>query len=369
VPGQRDKSVTDARTATVVGAGVFGSSIARELARRGWDVTLVEQYVPGNVRSASGGDTRLLRFSHGENEWYSRLVLRALELWRELEVETGTRLFEPVGLAWFDSGGSDFTAESEATLRRLGIACERLTPDEGRRLFPSLGGDDLRSVLFEPAAGVLNARQATRALARDVPLETYRADPADPPRADVVVWACGAWLPQLFPRLVELTITRRDVFFLGVDGAWAGTPGFCDYDAAFYGHGELAGLGMKIAPDAPGAEIDPDTLDRLPSPANERLVRDYAARRFPALAGAPVIGARVCQYSLTGDTHFLFAQHPERDDWWLVGGGSGHGFKHGPALAEYVAECVEGRREPEPFHALGPRSGNAGLRGAVRERQ
>ncbi len=161
-------------TATVVGAGVFGASTARELARRGWDVTLVEQYTPGTVRSASGGDTRLHRFAHGDLEWYTQLARRALELWRELEVESGTRLFEPVGVAWFDSGDGDFSERSEATLQRLGIRCERLTPEEARRLYPSLGGDDLRSVLFEPDAGLLYARQATQALAHGLRLETRR---------------------------------------------------------------------------------------------------------------------------------------------------------------------------------------------------
>jgi sarcosine oxidase len=353
--------------AVVVGAGVFGASSARELVRRGWDVTVVEQYTPGTVRAESGGDTRLLRFAHGDVEWYTLLARRALDLWRELEDETRTRLFEDVGVAWFDSGDGDFLRRSERVLARNGIAHDRLTPAEARTLFPSLGGDDLRSVLLEPEAGVLHARRATQALARDLTLETRRATPSDPPRADVVVWACGAWLPQLFPHEVELKVTRRDVFFFGVDGAWVGAPGFADYDSAFYGHGELCGLGMKIAPDLPGEEVNADTLERKALPENEQAAREYAARRFPALTGAPLIGARVCQYSLTTDTHFVVARHPERADWWLVGGGSGHGFKHGPALGEYVADCIEGRREPEPFHALGPRTGQAGLRTAIVE--
>jgi glycine/D-amino acid oxidase-like deaminating enzyme len=354
-------------SAVVVGAGVFGVSTARELARRGWDVTVVEQYTPGTVRSASGGDTRLIRFAHGDVEWYSLMARRALDLWQELEAETGTRLFEPVGVAWFDSGDGDFTTRSEETLQRLGMPAERLTPEEARHLYPSLGGDDLRSVLLEPDAGVLYARLATQALARGLRIETGRVTPAQPPEADVVIWACGAWLSKTFPGLVELRISRRDVFFFGVDGTWAGTPGFCDYDAPAYGHGELGGLGMKIAPDGPGEEVDPDSLDRLPLASNERLARAYAARRFPSLARAPLIGARVCQYTLTGDTHFLVGRHPEHPSWWLLGGGSGHGFKHGPALGEYVADCVEGAREPEPFHALGPREGNAGLRTGTTE--
>jgi glycine/D-amino acid oxidase-like deaminating enzyme len=358
-------------SAVVVGAGVFGAATARELHRRGFEVTLVEQYTPGNVRSGSGGDTRLLRFSHGDKDWYTLSALRSLELWRELEKQTGVRLFEPVGVAWFECGYSGFTLRSEATLNRLGVPCERLTPGEARRrLYPSLGGDELQSVLFEPTAGVLRARVATRALASTVRVEAGRPTPGDPPRADVVVWACGSWIGMLFPDLVELQISRRDVFFFGVDASWERAPGFCEYDGPYgpnYGHGELTGIGMKIAPDRDGGEVDPDRLERLPDPTMQARARTYTARRFPSLAGAPIVGARVCQYDLTADTHFLVARHPEQPNWWLVGGGSGHGFKHGPALAEYVADCVEGKREPEPFHALGPREPGASLRTSTSE--
>lgn len=357
-------------TAAVVGAGVFGAATARELQRRGFDVTLVEQHTPGNTRSGSGGDTRLLRFAHSDEEWYTRSAMRSLELWRALEQESGLRLFEPVGIAWLQCAEARaFTDRSEQTLARLGIPTERLDPIEAKRLFPSIGGEGLESVLFEPTAGVLHARAATRALAAGVRVVPGRPTPDDPPRADVVVWACGSWLGSLFPAQVELQISRRDVFFFGVDASWEGTPGFCEYDGPFgpnYGHGEISGLGMKIAPDRHFAEVDPDALERLPDAEMARRARAYAAERFPALADAPITGTRVCQYDLTSDSHFIVSRHPEEPTWWLLGGGSGHGFKHGPALAEYVADCVEGLREPEPFHGLGPRTGHAGLRTAER---
>jgi sarcosine oxidase len=354
-------------SACVVGAGVFGASISRELALRGWDVTLVEQYAPGTVRSASGGDTRLLRIAHGDADWYGEMAWRARAKWIELQESTRTRIWEPVGLAWFAHRDDGFEARSRASLERLGVPCDWLTPDDARDLFPSVRVDDLTGVLFEPEAGVLHARRATQLLVEDgerlgVEFGAARCLPADEPQGDVVVWACGPWLASLFPREVELKVTRRDVFFFGADAGWRGTPGFCEYDAAYYGHGELGGLGVKVAPDLPGEEVDPDTLDRIPLPAWEAAARSYAARRFPALAEAPVIGTRVCQYDLSVDTHFIADRHPERDSWWLVGGGSGHGFKHGPAFAEYVADCIEGKREREPFHALGVRSGDAGLR-------
>ncbi|HZU20664.1 MAG TPA: FAD-dependent oxidoreductase [Gaiellaceae bacterium] len=356
--------------ALVVGAGVTGASVARELAIRGWDVTLAEQYAPGTIRSASGGDTRLLRAAHGGEEWYTQLAWRARTLWLELQQETGTRIWEPTGLAWFAQSADGFETRSVASLERAGIACEWRPPSEAHDLFPAFAPDGLEGVLWEPDAGVLHARRATQLLADDgerrgVRPRAGRIVPADDPAADVVVWACGAWLPALFPEHVEVRVERRDVFFFGADASWRDTPGWVDYDAGFYGHGDVGGLGVKVAPDLPSDEVDPDTVERVPLRERERSARAYAGRRFPALAGAPLVGARVCQYDLSSDTHFLLDRHPERASWWLVGAGSGHGFKHGPALAEYVADCAEGARDPEPFHALGPRSGNARLRTAA----
>ena len=354
-------------SAIVVGAGVFGAATARELALRGWDVTLYEQYAPGTVRSASGGDTRLSRDAHGDADWYARMARAARVHWLELQEQTRTRIWEPVGVAWFARRADGFEGRSRPSLDRLGVPYEWLDPDDGRRLFPSLKVDDLAAVLYEPEAGVVHARRATQLLVElgeriGVRFESRRCLPGDDPPADVVVWACGPWLASLFPEHLDLKVTRRDVFFFGADASWRGAPGFCEYDAAYYGHGEIAGLGVKVAPDLAGDEIDPDTLERMPLPSWQQAARSYAARRFPALAGAPVIGTRVCQYDLSTDTHFIVDRHPERSSWWVVGGSSGHGFKHGPALAEYVADCVEGTREREPFHALGARTGDAGLR-------
>jgi sarcosine oxidase len=354
-------------SAFVVGAGVFGASIARELATRGWAVTAAEQYTPGTVRSASGGDTRLLRMAHGDNAWYAEMARRARALWIELQEASRVRIFEPIGVAWFAHSDDGFESRSRTVLDELGVANEWLAPDEAARLYPSFAGDDLAAVLFEPDAGVLHARRATQLLVEEAERLGARfvpghVTPADDPRGDVVVWACGPWLRSLFPGLVEVKVSRRDVFFFGADAGWRDTPGFCDYDDTFYGHGELGGLGVKVAPDFAGGEIDPDTLDRRPLPAWEDAARAYAARRFPSLARAPLVGSRVCQYDLSADTHFIVDRHPERASWWIVGGGSGHGFKHGPAFAQYVVDCIDGSREREPFHALGPRAGDAGLR-------
>ena len=364
-------------SAVIVGAGVFGGSLALRLVSSGWEVTLVEQYPPGHVRAASGGESRLIRFSHGSSAWYTRSAWRALELWRELEQEAGAELFVPSGVAWFLTSLEGWGAESERVLREEGIAVERLSPEEGARLFPSFDGTGLASVLYEPEAGVLRARDATRVIAeqavakgarfiaaRAVPEGDAVSVDGERLEADRIVWACGAWLAKLFPDLAELRVTRQDVYFFGAPPDWQApsVPAWVDFDGGVYGVGDLDGRGFKASPDSEGPDFDPDAEDRVPSAEKEREARDYLALRFPALAGAPLVGTRSCPYSLTADTNFLVAPHPEHERVWLLGGGSGHGFKHGPALAEYVAGLLEEKEQPDPAFALGPRPPGGGLR-------
>jgi glycine/D-amino acid oxidase-like deaminating enzyme len=364
-------------SAVIVGAGVFGGSLALRLVSSGWDVTLVEQYPPGHVRAASGGESRLIRFSHGASDWYTRSAWRARELWRELERESGTELFVPSGVAWFLRNPEGWGAEAERVLREEGIPVERLSPDEGARFFPSFDGQGLDSILYEPEAGVLRARDATRviseqAIARGARFMAGRAAPdgekvvvgEERLEADHVVWAGGAWLAALFPEVVDLRVTRQDVYFFGAPTGWQApsVPGWVDFEGGVYGVGDLDGRGFKASPDSEGPAFDPDAEDRVPSEDKEREARDYIAMRFPALAGAPLVGTRSCPYSLTADTNFLVAPHPEHDSVWLLGGGSGHGFKHGPALAEYMQGLLEGREDPDPAFALGSRAPGGGLR-------
>jgi glycine/D-amino acid oxidase-like deaminating enzyme len=366
-----------------VGGGVFGGSLALELVTSGWEVTLVEQYAPGHVRAASGGESRLIRCSHGANDWYTQSAWRALELWRELERESGIELFVPSGVAWFFRSSEGWGAESERVLREQGIPVERLSPQEADRLFPSFDGEDLDSVLYEPAAGVLRARDATRviseqAVARGARFVSGTAAPAQGSvivdaehlEADRVIWACGAWLARLFPDLVELRVTRQDVYFYGAPPEWQApsVPGWVDFEGGVYGVGDLDGRGFKASPDREGPAFDPDSSDRVASDEKEREAREYLGLRFPALAEAPLVGTRSCPYSLTVDTNFLIAPHPEHEQVWLLGGGSGHGFKHGPALAEYVHGLLDGKEQPDAAFGLGTRAPGGGLRAPWIER-
>ena len=364
-------------SAIVVGAGIFGASLARHLAGDGWHVSLVDKDRPGHDRGASGDASRLLRSAHGADYWYARSARRARELWRQLEEESGTRLFEEVGVAWLARSPDGWEAESERTLRDEGIPVERLEPDAGRELFPSFDPDGLEFVLVEPEAGVVRARSALlamvdQAVGAGAQLVLGEAHPVgaavelDGERrsADIVVWACGAWLAGLFPELVELRVTKQDILYFEAGDEWRTppVPAWVDYEAAFYGHGSLDGRAVKLVSDAIGPPFDPDLAAEV-SPESERATRAFAVTRFPSLAEAPLASGRVCPYALTADTNFIVAPHSEHESVWILGGGSGHGFKHGPALAEYVAGLFAGA-EPDPMFALGPRGSGGGLRTA-----
>ena len=366
-------------SAVIAGAGVFGASLAHRLTLSGWNVTVVDPYPPGHVRAASGHESRLIRFAHGADRWYVRSARRARGLWRDLEAETGRSLMIECGVAWFARRNDGWEAQSEEALLAEDIPVVHMGVDEAAALFPTFDGEGLAFVLYEPEAGILRARDAVHALmhvtlaagARLVP-GVARPDGdavlVDGERlaADRIVWACGAWLPSIFPGLVDLRVTKQDVFHFGNDASWScpPIPGWVEYDAAVYGTGDVDGHGVKVAPDQEGPQFDPDADSRVASADNERLARAYIGKRFPGLSGAPLVGTRTCPYALTQDTNFVIARHPEHERVWIFGGGSGHGFKHGPALAEYVQELLEERAQPDARFALGERHPAMGLRTA-----
>ena len=365
----------DHPSAVVVGAGVFGAAIADAFAGRDWDVTLVEQVAPAQARGASGDVSRILRCAHGDDfddAWLTRSARTARAGWRALEDETGRRLFIPSGAAWFDAGGDPWLARAERFLHDEGILSERLAPAAAADLFPSLSTDGLHSVLYEPEAGTVLAREAVRALAeraqrRGARLVVDRAVPHGGKArlsdgvvagADWTVWACGPWLGALFGAAAPVQPTAQDLFWWGAPPGWEAdaVPAWVDMASRAYGMGDVDGTGLKAVVESVGAPLDPEAGERLSSPETEAHTRRLISQRFPALASAPVVARRVMPYESTPDERFLLGPHPEHPNVWLAGGGSGQGFKHGPALGAYVADRLDGRAAPEARFAAGPRA-------------
>ncbi|HEX6732588.1 MAG TPA: FAD-dependent oxidoreductase [Pyrinomonadaceae bacterium] len=370
----------------VVGAGVFGAWTSYQLCRAGASVILIDAYGPANSRASSGGESRIIRLGYGPDEIYTRSAMRSFTLWHELfhrlEDETADAKLEPLfhrtGVLWLAHETDKYCEATLRSLKNVGAKFERLEYEELLRRYPQLELGPVTWGILESEAGALMARRAVRSLctrAREDGV-TYLEQAIVPPRshgrldslmtssgskisADKFVFACGPWLPKLFPSLLgnRFHITRQEVFFFGVPAGDdrfnpARLPIWIDFNDLVYALPNVDGRGFKIAIDAHGPSFDPDLGERVVSAQGLSDVRNYLRQRVPALANAPVAETRVCQYENTANGDFLVDAHPEIENLWLVGGGSGHGFKHGPAVGDYVTQLIAGNLKPEPRFSL-----------------
>jgi monomeric sarcosine oxidase len=362
----------------VVGAGVFGAWTAWHLAKRKQRVLLLEAYGPGHSRASSGGETRIIRMSYGPDEIYTRWSQRSLVQWRDLFAASGERLFHQTGVLWLAGKDEMRLCDSAGCLQRCGITHQIFDHADLEKRYPQVNFDSITHGLLEPESGVLLARRAVSCTAQNAVQKgvTMKAAQVVPPQgtgqlefidtasgecisAGKFVFACGPWLGKMFPEWLSSRIfpTRQEVFFFAPPAgdtrfAPPTLPTWLFQDDEVYGLPDIESRGLKLACDKHGETIDPDTRSRLVSPAGAEWARTYVAHRFPALKDAPIVETRVCQYENTSSGDFLIDRHPELSNVWLVGGGSGHGFKHGPALGEYVANLLLGEGTAEPQFAL-----------------
>jgi sarcosine oxidase len=350
----------------VIGAGVFGAWTAWHLGRRGKRVLLADAYGPGNARASSAGESRIIRMGYGADELYTRWSVISMGMWKQFFAGMGERLFHETGVLWL-AGKDDVRVQQTAeTLRRCGVAFDELEPAELQRRYPQIGLDGITKGLLEPHSGVLMARRAVAAVVEDAvrgdveyrvahivephgagAIGAVKASSGERIEASTFVFTCGAWLGKIFPDVLGLRIfpTRQEVFFFGVPAgdirfAPPALPTWLFQEDEIYGMPDLESRGLKIAVDRHGERVDPDTQSRLTSAEGAEEARRFVEQRFPGLRGAPIVETRVCQYENTCNGDFLIDQHPEMENVWLVGGGSGHGFKHGPAVGEMVAESI-----------------------------
>jgi sarcosine oxidase len=368
----------------VVGAGVFGAWTAWHLARRGQNLLFVDAYGPGNSQASSGGESRIIRMGYGADELYTRWAMRSLVQWKELFAETASSpaLFHETGVLWLGSKEYVRLNAMTAVLTRCKVPFEALSSSTIAERYPQFSSHDLGTGILETESGVLMGRRAVAAVverAQSLGVDYQQALVTPPNAADTrssrldaistsdgerisagqFVFACGAWLGKIFPEILGARIfpSRQEVFFFGVppgDSRFSvpSLPTWLIQADEVYGMPDLESRGFKIAFDSHGERVDPDTLTRMVSAESIERVREYVAKRFPALANAPIVETRVCQYENTSNGDFLIDRHPEMNNVWFAGGGSGHGFKHGPAFGEYVTQQILDGGRAEPRFAL-----------------
>lgn len=353
----------------VVGAGILGSWTASALASRGFDVTLVDQFGPGNARASSGGESRTIRFAHGADELLTEWSMQSVAHWQELDRGWHEPLQAIAGATWLIRDGEDdrWEESSASTLGRYGAEYRWLDADEIQNIYGRTAVRGFSRGLFEPEAGLLYARRSVRAIVarcreQGVTVLSSRAQPTadggvvlgdgSPIERDHVVWACGPWLGRLFES-VTITALRQHIFYFG--GSRLGLdqmPLWLDRTSMVYGSGDLTGRGIKINTDREFVEADLDGDDRLADPATLGWLRQYLSEHFPGLADRPVTGSETNQYEMSVNGDFLIDRLPGESAWWIVGGGSGQGFKHAPMIGAEAANLLAGASPTSPRFSL-----------------
>ena len=377
-PAQRSGSAKSGGfDVAIVGSGVFGAWTARQLQSRGLKVALIDEYGPASSRASSGGETRVIRMGYGAQESYSKWSWDSLSQWKALERTTGERLFTETGMLFLARERDPLTLESVTTLKKLAIPHEVLERPELQKRYPQIDLGPITWALSEPRSGALFARRSVQVVAREFRKAggEFILGRADAPATDAAVtsikvgdrtvtatnfvFACGPWLGKVFPDVLGDRIfpTRQEVFYFGVppgDDRFGPPkmPTWIDFGAEIYGIPDLETRGFKVAIDKHGPKFDPDAGQRIVTEESTALVRAFVAERFPALKDAPIVGSEVCQYENSSNGDFLIDRHPKHSNVWLVGGGSGHGFKHGPALGAYVADRITKGGPTDPKFSL-----------------
>ncbi len=384
----RAASGGSAWTTIVVGAGTFGAWTAWNLLRKGERVLLLDAWGPAHARASSGGESRVTRTAYGADEVYTRMAWDSLADWRWLSERSGLPVFHQTGVLFFFQREEPYLTQSIEVHQRLKLPTEALRRPELARRFPQVNWEGVEIGLWEPQCGALMARRAVQTLVAEfvkaggeyrtaavlppkVPaagasgearLDAVRTASGEVLRAERYVFACGPWLPKVFPEALGSRIfpTRQEVFFFAPEAGDtrfqpAHFPTWADFNSGdiYYGMPDLEARGFKIAHDKHGPAIDPDTGDRTLSAAALAEVRAFMKMRFPALASRPLVESRVCQYENSSNGDLLIDRHPAWSDVWLVGAGSGHGFKHSPAVGKYTADLITGTlKAVEPRFSL-----------------
>jgi glycine/D-amino acid oxidase-like deaminating enzyme len=358
-------------TIAVIGAGAFGGWASLFLLRNLYKVILIDAWGPGNSRSSSGDETRVIRSTYGANEFYFDLNVRALQLWKEHEERWKKSLFINKGVLWMCyEAHTPLVDDSMPYAHKHKTEYLKLTNKELHDRFKILNTDDLSHAYLDPFGGCLNARVSCQAVHQAFIEEggAYVQDYVQPGlinngrltelkllngntiKADAYLFACGSWLGRLFPDVLSnfITCTKQEVYYFGVPHKEATLyeefPVWIDADGKdfYYGIPGNSFRGFKIGVDKRGEAFDPTDGDRT---INEQVLQDarkFITHRFPGLANSPLIENRVCPYENSPDGNFLFDHHPEAKNVFFLGGGSGHGFKHGPSLGELVMNCLKG---------------------------
>ncbi|MFD2369096.1 N-methyl-L-tryptophan oxidase [Brevibacillus sp. GCM10020057] len=352
----------------IAGAGSMGMAAGYYLAKQGVRTLMLDAWDPPHTMGSHHGDTRIIRHAYGEGKQYVPLVLRAQELWLELQKAAGTKLFEQTGVLSAGPTDCPFLQELRESARAYSLPLEVLQAAEVNKRWPGILLPDDYYACLEPSSGVLYAEacitsyreQALAAGARlltNTPVTSLSPDGAGvivhtasgTYRGERLLLSAGAWNPALLASLglkLPLVPTRKTVAWFGADEELYSADRFPAFifnleESMYYGFPSIDQAGVKIGRHDGGIEIDPDQLERTFGAflSDEGDVRAFLETYMPQAAG-PLRQGRVCIYTMTPDEHFIIDRHPDYPQIVIAAGFSGHGFKFASAVGEAASELL-----------------------------
>lgn len=353
----------------VVGLGGMGSSAAYHLARRGAHVLGLEQFTPGHSLGSSHGHSRVIRQAYFEDPAYVPLLLRAYELWSNLERESGTSLVQITGGLMIGMESSAVFQGSLRSAQQHQLHHEVLDAEQINRRFPELHPS--REVgLYESLAGVVRPEAAIRAhlhLAQKWGCEIHGEEPVLDWRADEtsvrvttgkqvyqakrLIITSGAWASRMIQQPLPLRVTEQTLYWFEPLSSLDlfRPPHFPIYIWQTSPHEEFYGFPAMDFPDDPGGvkvaffyrnrEIDPDRPRSDVEPSEIAQMREVLRDRIPNLSGK-LLCAKRCLYTETPDHHFLIDRHSEAKNVIIASPCSGHGYKFCSVIGEILADLA-----------------------------
>jgi sarcosine oxidase len=366
--------VKDAFDVIVAGLGAMGSSAAYHLARRGAKVLGLEARTPAHDQGSSHGESRIIRQAYFEHPAYVPLVLRAYELWQQLEAESAAELIHITGGLAIGSSHSGLITGCLKSAQTYRLAYDLLNANEMMRRFPQFVLTEKEVAFYEEKAGYLRPEECIRQhlhcassrgadLHFEEPILSWTADaagdgvsvvtPKQTYRAKSLILSAGPWTPQLIPDLpIPLQVSRRVMFWLRPVSRHSSFdekafPIFLwepEQGPFLYGFPRVnEASDPKVALHHGGEDCTPSTIDRRIHPRDEAAIRSAIEFRIPALNGE-VSHAATCMYTMTPDQHFIIDTHPHHPQVSIAAGFSGHGFKFSSVVGEILADLALTRK-------------------------
>lgn len=352
----------------IVGAGSMGIAAGYYLSKLGKRTLLVDSNDPPHSFGSHHGDTRIIRHAYGEGRKYVPLVLRAQELWNELEQESGMDLFSPTGVLCVGAEGSQFIEEVVKSAKEYSLPLEILSSDEINVRWPGFLLPKGSVGCLEKNSGVLFSEDCIRAYRRLglangmtlVPftkvekIETFAEGAIvhtnnEQYVADYVVVCSGAWTGKILEGTgvdIPLQPTRKTVSWFECDNLLYDSSRFPAFtidllNEHYYGFPTMNGSGVKIGRHDGGEKVDPDCFNREygVNSSDEMEARNFIKKYLPKANGRLIKG-KTCLYTLTPDEHFIIDHHPLFSNVIIAAGFSGHGFKFASIIGKIICDIV-----------------------------